>query len=232
MLHDVIAYAIKHDAVLAQVVSIAGVLIAQAVTVYKILSDRQIREEQKQLDKIKEAVIDGSLRYGVDKSAINQAILDAANVAIIVTDDRCYILEWNDAATAMFGWRASEVVGKHVSIIIPEMMHAAHMAGVDRYVKHGHGTMMNTTVGLQAVTKKGECINICFSLSEGEFTDGHKFFCGVISALVTLTDLSGGNVIKLEQRNNIATIYGGYIERNITAQALASANEESNTVDV
>jgi PAS domain S-box-containing protein len=46
-----------------------------------------------------------------------ESIVDAAPLAILTSDRRGRIVDWNPAAEAMFGWRASEVIGKDNPII-------------------------------------------------------------------------------------------------------------------
>ena len=46
-----------------------------------------------------------------------ESIVDAAPLAILTSDRRGRIVDWNPAAEAMFGWRAAEVVGKENPII-------------------------------------------------------------------------------------------------------------------
>jgi len=53
-----------------------------------------------------------------------QALLDAAVDAIILIDSRGLIEVFNQAAERLFGYTASEVVGKHITIIIPKERHA------------------------------------------------------------------------------------------------------------
>jgi PAS domain S-box-containing protein len=46
-----------------------------------------------------------------------ESIINAAPLAILTSDRRGRIVDWNPAAEAMFGWRAAEVVGKDVPIV-------------------------------------------------------------------------------------------------------------------
>lgn len=183
MLHDVIAYIIKHDAVFAQAISVSGVIIAQIVTVYKILNDRKDRKNAEKEKDAKDKIVDTSIRYGVDKNSVNQAILDAVNVAIIIADHNCIITEWNEGACAMFGWRESEAVGRPVSLIIPHSLVRAHEDGLARFLRTGESNMIGKTIEIEAINRRNELIDVSISVSIGEFTDGHKFFCGIICPL-------------------------------------------------
>ena len=49
-----------------------------------------------------------------------KALLDAAVDAIIVIDHRGHIETFNSAAETIFGFSAAEILGKNVSLLMPE----------------------------------------------------------------------------------------------------------------
>lgn len=52
--------------------------------------------------------------------------------AIIVVNTDGAITQWNDAAVALFGHTAADVLGKPVDVIVPEHLRHAHWAGFRR----------------------------------------------------------------------------------------------------
>jgi len=58
-----------------------------------------------------------------------RAVTDAAVDAIVSADSFGRLLSWNSGAERMFGWRAEEVVGRPLTVIIPERLRALHEAG-------------------------------------------------------------------------------------------------------
>ncbi|HEX2010015.1 MAG TPA: ATP-binding protein [Roseateles sp.] len=65
--------------------------------------------------------------------ATKSAIVDHALSAIITTDEQGRVVEWNPAASAMFGHERAQALGRPVSaLIIPEQLRAAHQAGLAR----------------------------------------------------------------------------------------------------
>lgn len=60
-------------------------------------------------------------------------LIETANDAVITIDIDDLILDWNQAAEAMFGWSRREAVGARMSdLIIPERLRATHRASLAR----------------------------------------------------------------------------------------------------
>ena len=57
------------------------------------------------------------------------AILDQSADAIIYADRQGLIQLWNSAAEHLFGFKADEVIGQSLDVMIPERLRAAHWAG-------------------------------------------------------------------------------------------------------
>src|SRR5580698_8575518 len=63
---------------------------------------------------------DNRLEDSVKKQAMLAAIIDSSEDAIISKTLDGIITSWNNAAQQMFGYAESEVIGKHISILIPD----------------------------------------------------------------------------------------------------------------
>ena len=77
------------------------------------------------------------------------AIVAQAPDAIIVADVHGRIRSWNPAAERLFGWRADDVAGGSLDVIIPERLRQAHWDAYFRAIRSG-----TTTNGGRAMTTR------------------------------------------------------------------------------
>jgi signal transduction histidine kinase len=66
-----------------------------------------------------------------------RSVAESANDAIISIDHQGLVAYWNEASEAVFGYRAAEITGKPMTIIMPQRFREAHEAGLARVVETG-----------------------------------------------------------------------------------------------
>jgi len=66
------------------------------------------------------------------------ALLQTMPDAVVYCDRAGIIRYWNPAATAMFGFSASDAIGQSLDIIIPERLRGRHWDGYERTMATGH----------------------------------------------------------------------------------------------
>mgnify|MGYP001819806636 CR=1 FL=1 len=108
-----------------------------------------------------------------------RSIMETANDAIITADSKGYILSWNTAAIAIFGYEPDEVIGKSLTIIVPEEFKSAHEQGIERVSSGGKPHVMGKTVELSGLHKNGSAIPVELSLSTW-MIGGERNYGGII----------------------------------------------------
>jgi len=108
-----------------------------------------------------------------------KALLDAAVDAIIVIDHRGRIETFNSAAEVIFGFDAQEVLGKNVSLLMPQPYKGEHDSYIRNYLDTGDAKIIGIGREAQARRKGGPVFPI--DLSVGEIpTDGQPKFVGIV----------------------------------------------------
>ena len=111
--------------------------------------------------------------------ARTRSIMDSAGDGIITADSKGVVLSWNQAATAMFGYEPSEVIGQALTIIIPEEYKTPHENGIERVSGGGEHHVIGKTVELSGLHKDGHLIPVELSLSTWLIGE-ERFYSGII----------------------------------------------------
>ena len=119
-------------------------------------------------------------RQLADAEARFRSVIESATSAIIMADDRGLITSWNAGAQQMFGYAPDDIVGRPVSVIIPERFRAAHLAGLERFRKGEAATVIGKTVELMGLRKDGREFALELSLAAWSL-DGRNFLSGIIN---------------------------------------------------
>jgi PAS domain S-box-containing protein len=109
----------------------------------------------------------------------HRVIVEAANDAMVSMDEKGAILLANPATSRIFGYDLVEIVGKPMTMLMPEMMRKLHENGFKRYLDTGKRHVNWQGVEVTAQRKNGQEFPV--EVSFGELTsDGHKVFSGFI----------------------------------------------------
>ncbi|MBT8411546.1 MAG: PAS domain S-box protein [Octadecabacter sp.] len=97
--------------------------------------------------------------------------------AIIAVDLDGRVIEFNEAAERTFGYSRDEIIGHKMSDkIVPDKLHAAHEAGMKRYIDTRERRVVGQgRVQLEAKHKSGRIFPVELSISSAEGPDGEIF---------------------------------------------------------
>jgi PAS domain S-box-containing protein len=115
------------------------------------------------------------------KSSVERyrVIVEAASDAVISMDESGDILLANPATARIFGYDPVELIGKPLTILMPEFMRNLHQVGFSRYLATGERHLNWQGTEVIALRKNGQEFPV--EVSFGEMTsNGHKVFTGFI----------------------------------------------------
>ena len=120
--------------------------------------------------------MEGELRAS---EAHTRSIMESASDCIITADSEGNVLSWNRAASNIFGYSQSEIVGKSLRIIVPEEYQTLHEQGIKRVSAGGERHVIGKTVELSGLHKDGHLIPVELSLSTWLIGE-ERFYLGII----------------------------------------------------
>ncbi|TWT51233.1 Sporulation kinase E [Rubripirellula amarantea] len=111
-----------------------------------------------------------------------KAILDNAVDAIITINERGLIESVNPATTTMFGYVPDELMGRNISMLMPEPYRHQHDGYLDNYARTHERKIIGIGREVVAMRKDGSVFPIDLAVSESNAA-GRKFFTGMIRDL-------------------------------------------------
>ena len=108
-----------------------------------------------------------------------RVMVEAASDAVVCIDENGAILLANPATTRIFGYEPAELVGKPLTVLMPESLRKAHNHGFMRYLTTSQRHINWQGTELTGLRKDGQEFPV--EISFGEVTaDGHRLFTGFI----------------------------------------------------
>jgi PAS domain S-box-containing protein len=120
-----------------------------------------------------------AIRQLEDSEARTRAILDTAVDAIITIDEQGTVESLNPSAERLFGYQASELVGRNVNVLMPEPYHREHDGYLANYRATGKKKIIG--IGRQVVgrRKDGTTFPMDLAVSEVQLRD-RRLFTGIV----------------------------------------------------
>jgi len=150
------------------------------------------------------------------------AILDNMVDGVITIDDAGSIESLNTAAARIFGYDATELLGKNVAVLMPDPHRGEHDGYLERYQRTGHATILGTRREVTGLRKSGEAFPMDLSVGEVQI-GGRMAYTGVIRDITERKAIERAknefiSVVSHELRTPLTSIRGslGLIEGGAT----------------
>ncbi|MBV9634149.1 MAG: PAS domain S-box protein [Methylobacteriaceae bacterium] len=118
------------------------------------------------------------------REALLRSILDTLPEAMIVIDESGKITSFSAAAGQLFGYRAEEVLGCNVKMLMPEPYRDEHDGYLNRYLKTGEARIIGYGRVVTGLGKDGTTFPIELAVGEAR-ANGQRIFTGFIRDLTS-----------------------------------------------
>ena len=145
-----------------------------------------------------------------ERTARVKAIVATAVDAIITIDQDALIDTFNMAAERMFGWKASEVIGEHISKIVPSNpMQAGNKGFFEPLSQAEDARKLGQSREILAHRRDGSTFPAHISVGHSELQDKKHLFVGIISD-ITDRKLAEKELKAQEERTRLALDSGSF----------------------
>ncbi|HET8932050.1 MAG TPA: PAS domain S-box protein [Polyangiales bacterium] len=104
-------------------------------------------------------------------AGIAEVVVDA----LVVIDERGTIQSWNPAASRIFGYQTSEVMGKNVKLLMPEPYHSEHDGYLRRFAVTREPRIIGSGREVTGRRKDGTLVPIDLAVSELRLDGAHRY---------------------------------------------------------
>jgi len=115
-----------------------------------------------------------------DTNAWLRAVIDTAVDGIAIIDETGAVRLFNRACELLFGYRADEIIGRNVNVLMPSPYHDEH----DGYLRHYRATGERRIIGIgrnvQGCRADGSVFPMYLSVGEINQTGAERLFVGII----------------------------------------------------
>lgn len=130
-----------------------------------------------------------------DSDARYRAIVETASMGIVITDHKGFIHSANTATSSLFGYGIDELVGRNVSMLLPDDQAVLHDGYLEKYISAGMRKITGMDRTVTGRRKDGSSIELHLTMVEWIAKNGERFFGGL------LTDLTERKRVEKELAN-------------------------------
>ncbi|MDH5602072.1 MAG: PAS domain S-box protein [Gammaproteobacteria bacterium] len=128
---------------------------------------KQLEQEIERRDLLETSLRESETRY--------RTIFESTVDGIINIDTRGVIESVNSAVEKLFGYKKSELIGKSISMLMPEPYSSQHNIFISKFKQTGHSTILGVGRELTALKKDGTVFPVDIALDEMIIDDKHMF---------------------------------------------------------
>jgi len=118
----------------------------------------------------------------MEKEALLKAIIETAIDGIITIDERGVLESINPSGCRLFGYEAAEVMGKNISVLMPEPDRSGHDQYLHRYQKTRETHIIGVGREVKGLKKNGDIFPFRLAVSEVQY-EGRIIYTGFIHDL-------------------------------------------------
>lgn len=150
--------------------------------------------------------------------ARQRAVVETAVDGIILINGDGRVCAYNPAAERLLGWKADEVLGHNVSMLMPAPHQQAHDGYIQHHLRTGEQRIIGTGREVQALHKNGERIPVRLAVGRVA-TEGKPLFVGFLTDLRQRQAMEASLRASEEQHRTLISNMPGVTFRRV-AQAL------------
>jgi len=114
-----------------------------------------------------------------NRDVLFKALIATAVDGIMIIGDGGRVQVYSDSCERMFGYRADEVIGQNVKMLMPSPYHDQHDGYIARYLKTGEKRIIGIGREVVGRRKNGTTFAMYLSVGEGQL-DGKAIFLGIV----------------------------------------------------
>lgn len=165
-----------------------------------------------------------------DSEARTRAILQSVDDGIVTADSQGCIESFNPAAERIFGYKAEEVLGKSVSLLMPEPYCRQHDGYMRRYLESGERHALGTVREVVGLRRDGSIFPLEIRLSEIQ-TGDERLFIGAMTDIAVRKEQER-HILHLANHDALTDLPNRNLLYDRMAQAIAQAHREKKRVGV
>ena len=159
---------------LAKTASAFNAMSSQVKQLYEQLSDNN-----KELEKHIIELSDTNEQLESSKKHL-ASVFDTMLDGLIIIDKQGLIRDYNSAAESIFGYSPDEVLGRNVSMLMPDPDSSQHDAYINRYLDIGKTKIIGVGREVNGMRKDGSVFPMELALSEASSGNAQSVFTGII----------------------------------------------------